>query len=305
FTTIELFGTAAVLSVSQCVFGTKDKNVPILKQIIKAQIGAQVTFQSVAFEKIYEEDSAVLDLKVQVHDIQIQQVNFTNIYIEQAFTGGLLVEYYDSGTVLIDDCQFKYGQTLTADFLGNKVIGASLTIIFTNEVVVDQTIIIQNCLFDSNMGDCSGTLTLQGNARALNGISFRSCNFENNICGSVYYYPDDPRASDIFFDMENVEQQFSVLQSDTLFSGCVSYSNHPRINIRNSPDGNDGNYDELLVVINQSTNGTVQKEPTTSAIVDLNGNNSNPGTADAPILTISHAFAVVDFDYNCSIFVHP
>ncbi|KAA6374226.1 MAG: hypothetical protein EZS28_030247, partial [Streblomastix strix] len=69
FTTIELFGTAAVLSVSQCVFETKDKNIPILKQIIKAQIGAQVTFQSVAFEKIYEEDSAVFDLKVQLHDI--------------------------------------------------------------------------------------------------------------------------------------------------------------------------------------------------------------------------------------------
>ncbi|KAA6402753.1 MAG: hypothetical protein EZS28_001721 [Streblomastix strix] len=242
-----------------------------------------------------ELDSPVVYLRVENQPISFANVTFSNTQIDQATSSALKIEYNNNGQVTIDGCTFEFNIALTNNFEGINPIGAALTVTFTQQIVEPGSILIRNCKFDTNLGDCAGAVTIAGVSEAFYGIQFQECQFENNVCGSTYHFPLQPHGNDIFIDMNNMNITLTTESDNSLFISCLSYSNHPQINYQNA-DNNNGEYDYLL------TGQSSTKQQQNQTVIKLNivyadikhGSNNNAGSSDSPMLTISHAFAVLE-----------
>jgi hypothetical protein len=114
----------------------------------------------------------------------------------------LIIEHYGSGTATLNSCNFKYN---VANANGYKTIGAALTIQFNSADVEYAAVELTNCVFDTNIGESCGAISIKGVSNALSQLSITSCSFMNNVAYSYSNYPDLLYANDIFFDMSNIQ----------------------------------------------------------------------------------------------------
>ncbi|KAA6361320.1 MAG: hypothetical protein EZS28_043153 [Streblomastix strix] len=62
-------------------------------------------------------------------------------------------------------------------------------------------LVLSNCSFDNNIGDCGGAVTISGTRTLLQEerLRFIRCFFENNRAGSTISFNYMPYGSDIYF----------------------------------------------------------------------------------------------------------
>ncbi|KAA6386005.1 MAG: hypothetical protein EZS28_018468, partial [Streblomastix strix] len=217
FYILSIRGLQSNLAITSCTFATVDQQVSLKDEVLNAERGANITIGTSYFEQILQHDTPTAHFRVQNQPLTVTNVTFTNIIVAQANSGAVKIEYYSTGSCQIEGCTFSFGMSLTANYMGSRTIGAAITLIFQEPSVESQSVIIRDCTFDTCMGDCCGALTVQGITQALVGLQISTCIFENNMFGSTYHFDQLPRASDVFFDMEDVQQFLDIDSENMIF----------------------------------------------------------------------------------------
>ncbi|KAA6375001.1 MAG: hypothetical protein EZS28_029472, partial [Streblomastix strix] len=215
------------------------------------------------------------------------------------------------GIAVLNQCQFNYDVAVTFAYTGNKPFGGGLLIELCESTMsesyaygsgkqiqdTNRMLVIRDCIFDTNIGDCSGAVTVIG-ARTLlqeERFQFLHCLFENNIAGSEFEHPEDPFGDDVYFYIADassiVYNETSTSQNSTtsirssFFINCSSYSYTPLVNFWKNTGGTD-KLDQLLLA------NVVQQQ--FILYVALTGNNTNAGSKQSPLRMISHALAILN-----------
>ncbi|KAA6378276.1 MAG: hypothetical protein EZS28_026197, partial [Streblomastix strix] len=207
---IEIHGSLTSVTIEYCAFKTVIPTNYLEQEFLSLDKGGNLTMRYVYVEEISEIYRPVIYIAVSERsNIILQNANITSCQIYESSSGVLHIQYYTGGTISLDDCYFRYNSVVSPLYEGKKPFGGALLIELCESSFSEQLgseggwqqlnnsrlLNIRNCIFDSNIGDCSGAVTVTGTRSLLSEerIHFTRCEFESNIAGSIYYYEAEPR----------------------------------------------------------------------------------------------------------------
>ncbi|KAA6355042.1 MAG: hypothetical protein EZS28_049431, partial [Streblomastix strix] len=214
-------GSKASASIEQCAFRTVNNKLALDKDFLSLDRGGNLTIRSTSVQKIIENYRPVLYIVVsEKSNVILQQVNITSCEIFESSSGVIHLQYYTGGTVTLDQCQFRYNIAVTYMYEGYKPFAGALLIQLcesslsssyisgSEQQQLDSTrmLILNNCSFDNNIGDCGGAVTVSGTRTLLQEerLRFIRCFFENNRAGSTIYFGYMPFGNDIYFYINGI-----------------------------------------------------------------------------------------------------
>ncbi|KAA6359961.1 MAG: hypothetical protein EZS28_044512, partial [Streblomastix strix] len=215
---IEIHGSLTSVTIEYCAFKTVIPTNYLKQEFLSLDKGGNLTMRYVQIEEISEIYRPVIYIAVSERsNIILQNTNITSCQIYESSSGVLHIQYYTGGIISLDDCYFRYNSVVSPLYEGKKPFGGALLVELCESSFSEQLgseggwqqlnnsrlLNIRNCVFDSNIGDCSGAVTVTGTRSLLSEerIHFTRCEFESNIAGSIYYYEDEPRGNDIYFNI--------------------------------------------------------------------------------------------------------
>ncbi|KAA6370275.1 MAG: hypothetical protein EZS28_034198, partial [Streblomastix strix] len=216
FSAIVIHGQLASATIDYCDFRTTNSKGFLDRDFLILDKGGNLTMRFSQAVKIFENYRPVLCIDVsEKSNFLLQQCNITSCEIYDPTSSVLHLNYYTGGTATIDQCQFRYNTAVTPEYIGNRPIAGSILIQLCESYLSTsyrpesqqqqlnntRVLTIRDCRFDSNIGDCGGSITVSGTRSLLSEerIVFTRCQFENNIASSYYMNPDDPHGNDIYF----------------------------------------------------------------------------------------------------------
>ncbi|KAA6379794.1 MAG: hypothetical protein EZS28_024679, partial [Streblomastix strix] len=288
-TVVELNGQECDFTANNVVFRVKDKTVAMKNLIIQAVRGCTVTLTTSSFENIKEENQPLVYNPIQYNSIcDYQNITFLSYYNNEAHNSALYIEHHGSGIASLNNCNFKYNVAKSPD-LGKNLFGSALTIQLNYQGLLNSTAVeLIGCIFDSNVGECCGAISIIGVSDVLSNIVLQSCTFMNNVAYSCFKFPKVHYANDIYFDMPNIDIILAGTTELTIFRESVSYSCHPQINYRVISPAIPVNVDSLFGVQLTVVNLAVVYVSTSGS--DITGS----GEIEYPFQSLSHSYARVD-----------
>ncbi|KAA6368856.1 MAG: hypothetical protein EZS28_035617, partial [Streblomastix strix] len=280
---IHLYGSGCIFSATQVIFRTAVISIRLKQQFIQSVQGCSISLSSSSFDNIQQNSEPLFTIPVQ-SNVTLEMLNTTiNGYVnEKAEASSVVIEHYGTGVTTLTNCVFVCNVAKTKT---SKIYGAALTIQFYQGNLEVVGVELANCVFDRNIGESCGAITIQGESSALTGLAITSCRFQNNVAYSIFLFPTIVHANDIYFDMANVQSILQGSQESTIFSDCVSYSATPKINYRS----NTGQpVDSLL---GEGANIT---SPATVYVSGSGSDTTGTGDITNPYQTFSQAYAHVD-----------
>ncbi|KAA6369097.1 MAG: hypothetical protein EZS28_035376, partial [Streblomastix strix] len=261
---VAIHGTFANVTVEFCAFRTVNSRGYIDKDFLYLDRGGNLTIRYTTIENIYEKYQPIICLAVSERsNVMFQNVSITSCQIHESSSGVVHIQYYTGGTVTFESCYFRYNSVVTPFYLGKKPFGGALLIELCrssfsasqgsdggwSQLSNTRVLNIRDCIFDSNIGDCGGAVTVSGTRDLLQEqrIHFSHCEFMNNIAGSIFIYEDEPFGNDIYFYINDASSilynetssttgQSSKIQS-TFFTQCSSYNYSPLVNYLGNKEG--------------------------------------------------------------------
>ncbi|KAA6384952.1 MAG: hypothetical protein EZS28_019520, partial [Streblomastix strix] len=304
FGAIAIHGKQSSCTIEYCSFTVVNPRIYLDKEFISIDRGENLTMRYSSVYNIIEENCPILYIAVsEKSNLLMQQVNVTSCKINESSSGVIHLQYFTGGIATIDQCKFNYDVAVTFAFIGKKPFGGALLIqlcespFSTSYIYGNAGQQLNNSRnFDSNIGDCSGAVTVSGTRSLLSEerILFVNCLFENNIAGSDFKWTNEPYGNDIYFyiiDASTIiyNETLSPLTYDTIirstfFNSCISYTLIPLVNFLGNKKGTE-KLDQLLL------SDTAQRQFV--FYVALTGNDQNAGSKQYPLRMISHATAML------------
>ncbi|KAA6392487.1 MAG: hypothetical protein EZS28_011986 [Streblomastix strix] len=298
YSMIVIHGSLASVTIEYCSFKTVIPTNYLDKEFFSLDKGGNLTMRYTYIEQTSEKYRPLIYIAVsEKSNVIFQYFNITSCEVVEASSGVMHFQYFTGGTATFENCYFLYNIVLDPSIAGKKPFGGALLIELRESSFSEQLGSEGGWkYFDSNIGDCSGAVTVTGTRSLLSEerIHFIRCEFENNIAGSNYIQIDVPHGNDIYFYIIDAS---SILYNETLSSGestkiqssfftqCSSYNYSPLVNYLGNKVGTE-KLDQLLlynVIYRQFV-----------IYVSNYGDHINSGEKHSPLMLISHALAVLN-----------
>ncbi|KAA6381461.1 MAG: hypothetical protein EZS28_023012, partial [Streblomastix strix] len=280
---IKLFGQNCVFSATSVTFRTKVESYVLNSQFISAVRGCSISLISSSFEHIQILDEPLIICPIQANSTcELTNTTFIGYVNKQAESSAVQLEHYGSGMATLTNCKFMYN---VVSAHGSRVFGAALTIQLNVGGITATAVELNNCVFDTNIGECCGAITIQGLSTSLSGLLITSCTFMNNVARAFFKFPTVTFAHDILFDIAGVGTILQQTSESFIFSDTVSYSASPKVNYRQNSAPN---ADSLL---GEDANRT---EPSIVYVSGVGSDSNGTGSIIDPYQTLSYAYGRVD-----------
>ncbi|KAA6401816.1 MAG: hypothetical protein EZS28_002652, partial [Streblomastix strix] len=288
---VSLVGSECIFSSTSVIFRTMILSNVLKKQFISTERGCSISLQTTSFENIQEQNEPIIYLPVEANiPCEMHNTTILGYGNQKAESSSVIIEHYGGGLATLNNCNFKFN---IVNSQGTNVFGAALTIQFNIGGLTSTAVELTNCVFDTNIGECCGAITIQGVSTALTSLLITSCTFMNNVAYAFYKNPSIVYANDIYFDMSNV-QNFLGSSESTIFTDCVSYSVTPKINyLQNIGSPAD----------NVLGNGSSITGPSFIYVSGSGSDSNGTGSINSPYQSLPWAYARVDKKVFSQIFV--
>ncbi|KAA6394241.1 MAG: hypothetical protein EZS28_010232 [Streblomastix strix] len=229
FCVIAIHGKQSSATIEYCSFNVIDPRGYLDGEFLSLDRGGNLIMRYTSFEAILEKNRPILFIVVSENsNVLMQQVNITSCKINESCSGVVHLQYFTGGTATLNQCQFNYDVAVTYAFTGNKPFGGGLLIELcesplsssyvygSGKQYLDSSrmLLIRDCIFDTNIGDCSGAVTISGTRTLLQEERFQfiHCEFESNIAGSDFVHPEDPYGNDVYFYIADGYKEIIVMK---------------------------------------------------------------------------------------------
>ncbi|KAA6401930.1 MAG: hypothetical protein EZS28_002545 [Streblomastix strix] len=229
FCAIAIHGTQASATVEYCSFNVTDPRGYLDREFLSLDRGGNLTMRQTQIHNIFEKHQPILFIAVsEKSTVIMQQINIQSCKINESSSGVVHLQYFTGGTATLSQCQFNYNVAVTFAFTGNKPFGGGLLIQLcesplsssyiydTKKQLLESSrlLLIRDCIFDTNIGDCSGAVTISGTRTLLQEERFQfiHCEFESSIAGSLFEHAEDPYGNDMFFYIVDGYKEIIVMK---------------------------------------------------------------------------------------------